>query len=145
MENKGLISPDKLSPEPRLGSPVNVARYGKRWVKTWELGLMWDDPRDIYAVVLCFESPPETTTKEGVKLQYWQKSWPNFGTGKGSVWSGWEPIDDFFNGRWKDANFKIDAQADRWLLTFEPVSTEFPELVGLDVSFRRTLKIRGIS
>ncbi|MEM1569927.1 MAG: hypothetical protein QXG56_04305 [Candidatus Bathyarchaeia archaeon] len=130
---------------PRKNAYVNVARYGESWVKPRELGVLWSDPRDVYAVVVRFKSPPSDLKGEDVRLQYWQCHWPRFREAVGAGFSGWSPIDDFYNGQWRDAEFYLDANGPVWTFKFKPVSVEFPEVKDYDVEYRRTLKIRLVS
>ncbi|MEM2428671.1 MAG: hypothetical protein QXT14_06035 [Candidatus Bathyarchaeia archaeon] len=130
---------------PRKNAYVNVARYGESWVKPRELGVLWSDPRDVYAVVVRFKSPPSDLKGEDVRLQYWQCHWPRFREAVGAGFSGWSPIDDFYNGQWRDAEFYLDTNGPVWTFKFKPVSVEFPEVKDYDVEYRRTLKIRLVS
>jgi len=125
-----------------LESFVNVAKYGESWKNARELAVIWDDPRDIYAIILHFKSAQKSISKDDVKLQYWQDHWPRFRGAIGGGESGWGPIDDFYNGQWKDANFVMEADGDQWLFTFNPVNVEFPEFGDFNVKYRRTLKVR---
>jgi len=136
---------DSLSPTPRSESFVNVAKYGEYWHEPREIGVKWDDPRHVYAVLLRFKSSPKDLSEEDVKIQYWQHHWPRFRGPVGAGGSGWGPIDDFYNGQWKDANFALETDEDRWLFTFSPVNREFPEFGDFNVKYRRTLKVRAIS
>ncbi len=130
---------------PEEGAYVNVARYGESWVRPKELGVLWSDPRDVYAVVVRFKSPSRDLKAEDVRLQYWQCHWPKFRETVGAGFSGWGPIDDLYNGRWRDAEFYLDIDGSVWTFRFKPVSVEFPEVKGYDVDYRRTLKVRLLS
>lgn len=132
-------------PTPKENAYVNVAKYGEPWVKPRELGVLWSDPRDVYAVVVRFKSSPEDLKGEDVKLQYWQCHWPKFRGVVGTGFLGWGPIDDFYNGRWRDAEFYLNIDRAVWTFKFKPLSREFPEVKDYDADYRRTLKIRLVS
>ncbi|MEM3479463.1 MAG: hypothetical protein QXV74_05420, partial [Candidatus Bathyarchaeia archaeon] len=63
----------------------------------------------------------------------------------GAGFSGWLPIDDLYNGQWKDAEFDLSEEGDALLFTFKPLTREFPEFTDYDVKYRRTLKVRVLS
>lgn len=130
---------------PRENAYVNAAKNGESWVRPRELGVLWSDPRDVYAVVVRFKSTPEDLNVEDVKLQYWQCHWPKFRGVVGAGFSGWGPIDDFYNGQWRDSEFNLDVDGAVWTFKFKPLSLEFPEVKDYDVNYRRTLKIRLLS
>jgi len=134
-----------LSPIPQLGSFVNVAKYGRLWRSSREISVVWDDPRDVYWVVLRFKSPPTALKVEDLELQYWQCNWPKFRGVVGGGFSGWGPIDDFYNGRWKSAKFDLEVYGNLWIFKFKPLIEEFPEVGDYNVEYRRTLKVRVVS
>ena len=135
-----------FSPAPKMGGYVNVAKYGRIWLGLNEAGVLWDDPRDVYAVVARFKRLPEDFSIEDVKIQYWQRSWPKFRFESiGAGFSGWQPIDDFYNGQWRDAEFDLKIDGKIWCFLFHPLAEEFPDMAGYNVRYRRTLKIRLIS
>ena len=136
---------DLFSPTPKLESFVNIAKYGESWKEPKEIGVMWDDPRDVYVVILRFKSSPKEITEKDIKLQYWQNNWPKFRGPIGAGGSGWGPIDDFYNGKWKDAVFNLETNGKCLFFKFAPVSEEFPEIKDFNVKYRRTLKIRVVS
>jgi len=125
---------------------VNVARYGSTWSGRNEIGVLWDDPRDVYALVVRFRSPPENFEAGDIKVQYWQCNWPKHRHELvGSGFSGWAPIDDPYNGVWRDAKFELRVEGSSWYFFFRPLSEEFPEMKDYDVRYRRTLKVRVLS
>jgi len=80
---------DLFSPTLKLESFVNIAKYGESWKEPKEIGVMWDDPRDVYVVILRFKSSPKEITEKDIKLQYWQNNWPKFRGSIGAGESGW--------------------------------------------------------
>ena len=135
-----------FSPTPKVGAYVNVAKYGRIWLGLNEIGVLWDDPRDIYAIVIRFKNPPENFGEKNIKIQYWQHNWPKFRFESiGAGFSGWQPIDDFHNGQWRDAKFDLKGGGKIWCFLFHSITEEFPELTEYNVRYRRTLKIRLIS
>jgi hypothetical protein len=79
------------------------------------------------------------------RLQYWQRYWPQRRLPEGEVeggGSGWMPLDDWFNGVWKDTDTKMIVEGNSVIYSFNPINAkEFPE-EDLDVVYRRSLKIR---
>ncbi|MCX8170375.1 MAG: hypothetical protein N3E47_00165 [Candidatus Bathyarchaeota archaeon] len=137
---------NRFSFYPAIGAYINAAKYGRLWSDAREVGVSWDDPRDVCAVIMRFEHTPIDLSKEDLKVQYWQSSWPKFRFDQaGAGFSGWLPIDDLYNGQWKDAEFDLNIEGDALLFTFKPITSEFPELTDYDVKFRRTLKVRVLS
>jgi hypothetical protein len=146
--NKGMgITPLIL----HEGGGVDIARYGEQWRKrrwfgTKELGVTWEDPRDVHAVMLRFASPPRDF--RDIRVQYWRRNWPQYRLPRGEKFGagsqGWTPIDDWFNGEWKEAKTSLKVDKDEWIFTFNPVSEEFPDL-DFDAIYRRTLKVRVVS
>jgi len=132
-----------FTPMPTLGAPVNIARYGETWFNAGEIGVLWSDPRDIYAIIMRFKHPPGGLSEAAFKVQYWQCNWPKVKFEHvGAGFSGWGPIDDLYNGLWRDARFNLRVEGNVLLFTFRPLTEEYPELTDYDVSFRRTLKVR---
>ncbi len=111
-------------------------------------GVRWGEPRKIRRVVVEFDGAAPPADK--VRLQYWHSTWngrpdPILAEhGAGGV--GWAATDDWTNGRWKDADTRLQADGTRWMFTFAPTGeTEFEKLGHPGVAYRRTLKVRLIS
>ncbi len=69
-----------------LGSKnVDITKYAIRreWVADNDYTVTWEDPRDIYCVMVRFASPAPKTDE--VVLQYWSRSLPNFHTQEGKL------------------------------------------------------------
>lgn len=104
----------------------------------------FEEPRDIQVIEIEFESQPAAA----LKISYMQHTWPEWRLENSRPFQdpcrfGWFPIDDWFNPGWKEAATEV-----KWLgkssarVTFRPLTSEFPEMTGYDVTFRRTVGIR---
>ena len=128
---------------------VDVARYADITYTGQDITLVWEDPRDIYKVVVVCSEP---TTLSNVRLQYWQNNWPHKrvprGEAVGAGASGWMPQDDWFNGKWKDADIRVlltgnEAARTVFPLVFKPInSREFRDIRDFRAVYRRTMKLR---
>jgi len=111
-------------------------------------GLRWAEPRKIRRVEAEFERASDAAAAPSLKLQYWHRTWsgkpdPLLGErGAGGV--GWDAMDDWTNGAWKDADAnRAVSAAGRIVFTFNPTGDrEFKKLGHPGVSYRKTLKIR---
>lgn len=108
-------------------------------------GVKWGEPRKIRGVVVEFagEAPQANT----IRLHYWHGNWDGKPDpilaehGAGGV--GWAAMDDWTNGKWKDADTRIKTDGNRLTFTFAPTGEkEFPKLGQPGVAYRKTLKIR---
>ncbi len=123
---------------------VNVAQYAEVELDSQTITLRWEEPRDIFRVVV---RSPEASAWPNAQLQYWQNHWPHRRVPKdavvGSGGSGWMAQDDWFNGEWKDADANLAAKGDELVYTFNPIHlNEFPGIEDFSATYRRTLKIR---
>jgi len=112
------------------------------------VGLRWAEPRKLRRVVVDFGD--KAPSPENVKLQYWQRTWDGkpdairAETGAGGV--GWDKMDDWTNGQWRDADAKLDAKDGVWIFTFNPTGDkEFTGIGQPGVGYRKTLKVRLLS
>ena len=124
--------------------PVDVAPWAQP-LGDGEIGLVWDDPREIHRVVARFRGPLAATNQ--FKLEYWGSRWPEQRLpkeqepGGGSV--GWMELGNWFENGWRTADAEAKAQGDTVTFTFRPVNaTEFPKLTNYPAAFRYTLKLR---
>ncbi|MBM3235868.1 hypothetical protein FJZ31_06170 [Candidatus Poribacteria bacterium] len=123
---------------------VNIAKYAKVELKKQDITLLWEEPRDIFKVVVRYSELPALSN---VKLQYWQDHWPHQRVPKGAVVgagrSGWMAADDWYNGEWKNADVNVAVEGNNAVYTFNPINVkEFPDIKDFDATYRRTLKIR---
>jgi hypothetical protein len=113
-------------------------------------GVRWAEPRKIRRLVVEFAS--DTVLRPGgqIRVQYWHNVWDGKSdpvlSEVGASRFGWTPIDDWSNGRWKDADTEVAAEGRRWVFKFQPTGNrEFRHLGQRGVSYRKTLKVRIIS
>jgi hypothetical protein len=133
---------------PHAGSAFDAAPYAVL-LATEETaggaGLQWEEPRDIFHVVI--ESAVPGLTADDLQVQYWHQHWPQHHIDKGSHVaggrSGWMPLDDWFNGAWQTADCDLRVVENGFEATFRPITaSEFADASGYDVTYRRTLKLR---
>jgi hypothetical protein len=109
-------------------------------------GLRWAEPRKIRQVEVEFEDAGALSVP--LKLQYWHRTWSGrpdpLLSERGAGGVGWDAIDDWTNGEWKDADAKMTVSgAGQVAFTFNPTGEkEFSKLGHPGVTYRRTLKIR---
>jgi hypothetical protein len=133
------------------GRPMNVAPFGQ--TITWDeqgkdSGVMWEDPRDIFRVVVAF-ADGAAPKPETLRLQYWQSQWPRRRIPRdqpsGAGGSGWLDIGDWFQGRWQDADVNVETGGGKLTYTFKPVNArEFRDLKDFAAPYRTTMKLRLI-
>jgi hypothetical protein len=109
--------------------------------------IRWNEPRRIQQIAVEFAADAALPKREDVRVQYWRDEWngmadpPTAETNPAA--EGWQKVDDWTNGRWIDAETNMQSDGSRLTLTFKPTNeTEFPQLRGPGVNFRKTLKIR---
>ncbi|MBM3212045.1 hypothetical protein FJZ33_07490, partial [Candidatus Poribacteria bacterium] len=130
---------------------VDVAKYAKIETGEDDITLTWEEARDIFRVVVVTSEPG---TLSNIKLQYWQNHWPHQRVPKGAVIgagrTGWMAQDDWYNGKWKDADFRVllegtdvDAAKNVFPIAFKPINVrEFPDIKDFKAIYRRTMKLR---
>jgi hypothetical protein len=129
------------------GEPVDVAPWGEQasWEGDGDIGLWWEDPRDIRSVVVSFtERPPDPVA---VRLQWWRSRWPESRVPRdrpvGAGESGWLHLGDLYQGEWRDADAELNVTGNTWRFTFRPVNAkEFPKLKEFAADYRTTMKLR---
>jgi hypothetical protein len=133
--------------EPSAGQWMDVAPFGE--IRTWEagkdVGVLWEDPRDIFKVVVKFAQQPVDAAS--IKLQYWVTGgWPRnrVPRDKESLarLSGWTPTGDWFNGHWQDADVQLTTNGTEWTYTFNPANAKEFKESDFDGKYRTTMKIR---
>ena len=119
----------------------DVAPFGE--IRTWDagkdIGVLWEDPRDIVKVVVRFADGEQVPDPSTVKLQYWQSQWPEQRAPREaapeSKISGWIYAGDWFQGKWHDADADLKTEGDTWTYTFRPLNArEFPDLKGFSAT-----------
>ena len=112
------------------GEPVNVVPFGQ--LKIWDsqqkdYGVLWEDPRVIFRVMVKFADAKAVPNPKAVRLEYWQSSWPRHRiprdspSGAGS--SGWLNVGDWFQGKWLKADADLDVEGVIYAFTFNPLNS----------------------
>ena len=148
------------------GELVNVVPFGefKKWDSQGkDYGVIWEDARDIWRVVVRFADSETIPEPASIRLEYWQSSWPHRRIPRdrpsGAGGSGWLNVGDWFQGKWVKADTNLDVNPVRskpatsngvkgttCTFTFNPVNAkEFPELKGFSARYRSTLKLRVVA
>ena len=135
------------------GEPVNVVPFGER--KTWDTqgrdhGVLWEDPRDIFRVVVKSAAGEAIPEPGNLRVQYWQSSWPHRRIPRdrpsGAGGSGWLNVGDWFQGKWQEADTNLRVDGSTYIFTFNPVNAkEFPKLGDFSARYRTTLKLRIVA
>jgi len=132
------------------GGAVDVVPFGE--VKSWgadgkDYGVFWEDARDIFRVVVRFGDSATVAKPDGVRLEYWQSSWPHQRiprdnpSGAGS--SGWLNVGDWHQGKWQKADANVEINGSTYTFAFNPVNAkEFPDIKDFSPRYRSTLKLR---
>jgi len=113
-------------------------------------GLRWAEPRKIRRVVVEFAPDAAVPDPNRVRLHYWHRVWDGRParvlSERGSGRVGWDAMDDWINGKWKEADTQVQVDGRRWTFTFNPTGAkEFENLGHPGVTYRQTLKIRVIA
>lgn len=137
---------------PAAGEAVDVVPFGsvlRGGADGKDYGVMWEDPRDIFRVVVRFREPAAAPEPARLRIEYWQSGWPHRRiprdrpSGAGS--SGWLDIGDWFQGKWVAADTRVAKDGGVTTFTFAPVNAkEFPDVGDFDATWRTTLKLRVI-
>ncbi|MBD3175687.1 MAG: hypothetical protein GF320_10940 [Armatimonadia bacterium] len=114
------------------------------WEDPVSTGLRWEEPRRIHRLVLQFAGSAAIQPPESLGLQYWHNYWPETGEhDRSAAELGWAPSEDWYNGRWQDADTSFEETDRGLVLAFEPLSRkEFPHLEGRAETYRLTNQIR---
>ena len=163
------------SPQPSAGDPLELSSWGNyRWwsggqgrdlcvhevgrspngrlqpgydpeTNQWQLGLEWEEPRDVRQVRVRFAGP----VPADVQVQYWRMHWPTPAPERfAGARHSWIGRDDPYHGEW--TTVRGASATDEGIYSFVCDPIDLPE-IGLDqvvnaehyrVDFRRTLKLR---
>ncbi|HSW46424.1 MAG TPA: hypothetical protein VLM89_12725 [Phycisphaerae bacterium] len=148
LANVGRICTAGTETDPAVSSgALDAAPYGFIEVDSKSFGVRWGEPRKIRQVAVGFAEGGRLPEPDKVRVQYWHGSWDGRPDpilaehGAGRV--GWAKMDDWTNGRWKDADTSVRTEGQRWIFTFEPTGAGEFEMPGHPgVTYRKTLKIR---
>ena len=135
------------------GEAINVVPFGepKKWdADGKDYGVIWEDSRDIFRVVVRFADSKAVPEPETVRLEYWQSSWPRYRIPRdrpaGAGGSGWLNVGDWFQGKWLKADTNLEVNGVTYTFTFNPVNAkEFPDLRDFSARYRSTLKLRVVA
>ncbi|MDO8682172.1 MAG: hypothetical protein Q7N50_01635, partial [Armatimonadota bacterium] len=134
---------------PKVGEAVDVAPFGefRSWNNGKDIGVLWEDTREIFKVAVKFADKSAMPDPANVKLQYWKTAWPQERVPRDAVlgsgnW-GWIEAGDWYNGKWRDADVDVVVNGDKWTYTFRPINkSEYDDLDKFDATYRTTLKLR---
>ena len=132
---------------------MDIVPFGEitRWDEAGsDYGVIWEDPRDVFRVVVTFADAAEAPKPETSRLEYWQSQWPHrriprdAASGAGS--SGWHDVGDWFCGAWKHAHANLDVKGATFTFTFNPINAkEFDDLDDFAATYRTTMKLRLVA
>ena len=127
---------------------VDIFRFGGPLKEANAIGVKWPEIRRVSRVVVVFPSNgAPLPSLDTIKVQYWHSVWTgealrrsgDMDAGK----AGWTAIDDWFNGAWKTADTSGHLDGRKAVFTFNASDQkEYPDLTGIGVTYRPTLKIR---
>ncbi|MCC6126736.1 MAG: hypothetical protein IT426_17375 [Pirellulales bacterium] len=119
--------------------------------------LRWNEPRLIRGLEVEFAPEAEPPAKEKIHIHYWQENWngepvkPRSDRAnpistpraeRNPCWDGWIRMDDWFNGKWKEADTQVRAEGRRFIFTFSPANQkEFPRSKS-GATYRQSLKFQ---
>ncbi len=130
---------------------LDIAPFAYR--ETREDGVLtfrWEQPRDIHRIELRFAEGAPLPSPRDIAICYWKDHWPEqrltlADLEKGRIgWHGWKPLDDWFNGEWRQAHVTARAKEQAIIVRFAPLGRrEHPELCEeYNVRFRQTLQLQ---
>jgi hypothetical protein len=135
------------------GESVDVVPFGE--LKSWDpdgkdYGVIWEDARDIFRVVVKFADSQAVPGPASLRLEYWQSSWPHRRIPRdrpsGAGGSGWLNVGDWFSGKWVRADTNLAVEGATYTFTFNPINAaEFPDIKDFPAQYRSTLKLRLIA
>ncbi|NLE44572.1 MAG: hypothetical protein GX620_07605 [Chloroflexi bacterium] len=119
----------------------------------WQVGLEWDEPRDIREVVVRLAGSGEPSPN--LRVQYWRKNWPTPAPERlPGARRGWIGRDDPWHGEWVTVRAARIVEGATCRFVFDPLDlAEFARRQGADQlveaedylpKYRRTLKIRVV-
>ena len=129
---------------------VNVAPYGRRLSSENAVGIQWSEMRRILRVEVIFDGrSSHLPAANAMQVQYWHQNWDGAAiggfAGEDAGRAGWARMDDWFNGKWKTADGRLNIEARTAIFTFaSSEQKEFPDLKGSGVRYRPTLKIQVV-
>ena len=148
---KLMVLPTQDLIQPKAGEPVDVVPFGetRSWDDAKGVGVVWEDTRDIFRLVVNFVRGSNIPDPSKAQVQYWKGQWPQRRVPRdkmvGSGGSGWIEAGDWYNGKWRDADVELSADGNTWTFVFRPVNeNEYSDLGKFDARYRTTMKLRVI-
>ncbi len=131
---------------PVAGEAFDAVPFGFLENSANSYGVKWAEPRKIRRVVVSFADADPLPPPQALRVQYWHAGWDAkpepIQSEKGAGGVGWERMDDWTNGGWKDADTRVQVSGRTWTYTFAATGEkEFPTSAP-GVSYRKTLKLR---
>ncbi|MHB8521843.1 MAG: hypothetical protein ACYDH9_13920, partial [Limisphaerales bacterium] len=127
-------------------APADISPWGERasWANGRDAGIYWEDPRDVYRVVVTFAATPPDPGS--ARLEWWQSQWPERRIPRdhlsGAGESGWLDIGDWYRGKWRAGDAQLKTAGNTWTYTFRPVNAkEFPQLKDFSAVYRTTMRV----
>ncbi len=132
------------------GKTMDAVPFGE--MRTWDAdgkdyGVLWEDSRDIFRVVVTFADPQNLPDPDNLRIEYWQSSWPQNRIPRdrpsGSGGSGWLNVGDWHLGKWQIADAELKTEGPVCTFTFNPLNRkEFPRIRNFPAEHRTTTKLR---
>jgi hypothetical protein len=139
---QGVVAADEAFDAAPFGYSLDQAD-GKAY------GFYWAEPRKIRKLVVEFDSGDALPAVDKVRVQYWRHHWggtPDRKLPHNPAGYGWVRVDDWTNGKWRNADSNVKVEGQRLTFTFKPTSAnEFKRLDHPGVGYRKTLKVRIVS
>ncbi len=104
--------------------------------------LWFEEPRDIVRLEIEFEGKAPASAEVYYRRHYWPETKIEERSLGDPMPFGWIPQDDLFNGEWHPASVHAECTSHTLVITFKPLTTEFPDEHAYDVAFRRTVAVR---
>ncbi|MCH8904261.1 MAG: hypothetical protein IIA45_10145 [Bacteroidetes bacterium] len=117
-------------------------------------GLYWSEPKKISELIVEFDPNTNVPDPNTFKVQFWHNTWNGLSDVKKAAGvTGWDQNDDWTKGRWVDAEVILNANSNRWAITFKTLDRLIKEFKiyhdldldknnGVPVNYIKTLKVR---
>jgi len=128
----------------QVGQPFDAAPFAQ--CLDSDVGLAWEDPRELHRVVVEFGGP----VPMDLRLGYWRTRWPQQRLPKAQIPSGgdygWWELGNWFTGEWRVADTALTVDGSTATLVFRPIhQKEFPDLSEFPATYRTTLQIHLVA
>ncbi|MDH7481479.1 MAG: hypothetical protein QHH26_05795 [Armatimonadota bacterium] len=127
-----VLQPQSNTDGTRWWRPEDIPEQGGP-----HIGFEWEEPRRFSKVAVKWLHPDKAPDPSLIKVQYWHRSWPQHGL------SGWNAIDDFYNGQWVTAKTSHFCENGETIFSVLPLDREELDRSGIEpVTYRPTLRVR---